>query len=427
VETQSSSIGLIQFIEVLISLIYILMLSVVLFLTDPSLTLKAIGLASIFFICIYLAMNNFAKRTGLTEVTLNQELNAQISENISLNKEYRMAQTTNIAISRVKKAALQLRNVLVTWDAVSSSVAPIIELFVVIMFCSLILITSVHSPNSLSELISLMAVFAVVGLRMLQRSARVSSSIMAVRKYTASLEVIFPYVRMETNKKKNNYTFPGGNISCQGLTIRDRDGNSVLNKLELYIAERSVTAIVGPSGSGKTSLIETLLGLRTEYDGQVMYNNVNIKDIDTNSILKHISIVSQNIDLFNTSLKENISGKLDLSDNDISELGKSLKLNSFVDKLDNGYDTVVGERGNMLSGGQKQRVLIARALKYDAPYLLLDEPTSALDANLEEHIFGLIKSLKGQKTIIIVTHRRKLLELADSVYEIVDQQLVKRG
>lgn len=426
VETQSTSMGLIQFIEVIISLIYIVMLSAVLFLTEPSLTLKAIGLAGIFFIGIYLLMNNYAKRTGIKEVALNQYLNAQISENISLNKEYRIAQTTDIADSRVNKAAIQLRNVLVAWDTISSSVAPFIELFLVIGFCSLILITSSQSQDTLGELVSMMAVFAVVGLRMLQRCARLSSSIMSVRKYSASLQTILPFIKIEEMPNPDSYTFPGGDITCRSLTIHDRDGNPVLNEIDLDITECSITAILGPSGSGKTSLIETLLGLRRGHDGHAYYNGVNINDIYPPSILQNVSVVSQNVDLFNTSLKENISGKLDLSADDISELGKLLRLNSFVDKLDDGYNTVVGERGNMLSGGQKQRVLIARALKYDAPYLILDEPTSAMDAELEEHIFELIKLLKGKKTIIIITHRTKLLELADSVYEIIDQKLIKK-
>jgi len=305
-------------------------------------------------------------------------------------------------------------------------VAPLIELFLVIGFCTLILITSSQSHDTLGELISMMAVFAVVGLRMLQRGARVSSSIMAIRKYSASLEVILPYIKNKETPNPDSYNFPGGDITCRSLTIRDRDGNPVLKEIDLDIAERSITAIVGPSGSGKTSLIETLLGLRKGHEGEAFYNGVNINNIYSKSILQNVSVVSQNIDLFNTSLKENISGKLDLCANEITELGKLLRLNSFVEKLDDGFNTVVGERGNMLSGGQKQRVLIARALKYDAPYLILDEPTSALDADLEEHIFGLINSLKGEKTIIIITHRTKLLELADSVYEIIDQKLIRK-
>lgn len=426
VETQSSSMGLIQLVEVIISILYIIMLSVVLFLTDPYLTVKAMCLAGVFFIGVYALMNGYAKRTGLLEVTLNRELNSQISENISLNKEYRVSQTVNQAITKVKKTALKLRNLLVTWDAVSGSIAPIIELFLVISFCAIILFTASQSPDEMAALVSTLALFAVVGLRILQRAARLSSSIMSVRKYTASLNVILPYIQAKPTQQTVSPQFPGGDIACRKLTIRDRDGNSILADVDLDINEKSIVAIVGPSGSGKTSLIETLLGLRIGFEGDVTYNDVNIKSLDPNSILENVSLVSQNIDLFNISLKENIQGKNNLTDKEVISLGQSLRINTFISKLDDGYDTVVGERGNMLSGGQKQRVLIARALNYDAPYLILDEPTSALDADLESHIFDLIQSLKDRKTIIIITHRPKLLELADSIYDIVDQKLVKR-
>ena len=427
IETQSTGQGLIQFVEVIISIIYIIMLSAVLMITDPSLTSKSIALAAGFFIIIYLVMSRYAKRTGITEVTLNQEMNAQISENISLNKEYRIAQSTHHAYGNVKKSAIKLRNLLVTWDGISGSVAPLIELFLIISFCIIILVASAQSPDQLQQLVSTLAVFAVVGLRMLQRSARLSSSIMAVRKYSASLKIILPFITDDLKSSQTVKTFPGGDIGCHGLTIFDRDGNTILDQVDLEIKENNIVAIVGPSGSGKTSLIETIVGLRDIHAGDVTYSDVSINTLNPSDILSNFSIVSQNIDLFNVSLRDNIQGKLNLNDDDIEKLGQTLRLDHFVDQLDNGYDTIVGERGNMLSGGQKQRVLFARALSYDDPYLVLDEPTSALDADLEQHIFSLIEAMKGQKTIIFITHRPKLLELADDIYEIKDKRVVKKG
>jgi ABC-type bacteriocin/lantibiotic exporter with double-glycine peptidase domain len=102
-----------------------------------------------------------------------------------------------------------------------------------------------------------------------------------------------------------------------------------------------------------------------------------------------------------------------------------LSLGKFIDTLEDGYATLVGERGNLLSGGQKQRVLLARAMLYDSAYLFLDEPTSALDNRTEENVVKMLEKLKGKKTIIITTHRQSLLSLADTVFEIADKTLTR--
>ena len=167
---------------------------------------------------------------------------------------------------------------------------------------------------------------------------------MAVRKYSASLKTILPFITDDLKSSQPVRTFPGGDIGCHGLTIFDRDGNTILDHVDLEIKENNIVAIIGPSGSGKTSLIETIVRLRDIHEGKVTYSDISVSQLNASDILSNFSIVSQNIDLFNVSLKDNIQGKLNLNDDDIDKLGQTLRLHNFVDQLDNGYDTIVGER-----------------------------------------------------------------------------------
>ena len=423
VETQNVAMGLRQFVEVLISISYIFILGVVGFVTDPKLSAISALTALAFFILIYSFIKSFSREVGLREVSLNQALSGQISENISLNKEYRISGRSSAAIVAVQRVSKTLRNVLVKWDVATSSLTPLVELLLALGLSAVILTRDFNNSTELATLMGTLAVFLLVGLRLLQRCAKLTTSFLAVRKYTASLEVILPYLisLSQTKFKKLQFQAP---IKFSEVNIYNREGIEILKHVNFEIKPKTFTAFIGSSGTGKSTIIETIIGLRDNFDGQVTISGENVRSFSPEIMFNQVAFISQEISLFNTSLRENILCSREENTGRLSSIISDLGLAPLIKRLDEGLNSIVGERGNLLSGGEKQRVLLARCLYADTSTLILDEPTSALDDENEARIFKILEKLKGIKTIILVTHRPKLLELADQVF-LIDKGTVK--
>jgi ATP-binding cassette subfamily C protein len=194
---------------------------------------------------------------------------------------------------------------------------------------------------------------------------------------------------------------------------------SVLQNLSIEIPVNAVTVIQGPSGAGKTTLLDLLVGLLRPQQGRVMIGNDNLNSVDMLAWRKQIGYVPQELSLFHDSIRNNIT----LYDDTLTEaaIQNSIALagiKPFIDQLPNGIETNVGEGGAKLSGGQRQRISLARALVTNPKILILDEVTSALDPATEEEIVSNIALLKGQFTIVAITHRPAWTPIADRHYEL---------
>lgn len=214
---------------------------------------------------------------------------------------------------------------------------------------------------------------------------------------------------IEVNKVK-------GNIRFNNVFFDYSDGNEVLKNIDLEIKSGEVIAVVGPSGVGKTSLVSLIPRFYDTKEGSVEIDGINIKNIKLESLRSQIAIVTQEQKLFNCSIKENILfGKPEATEKELIEAAKKAHVLEFVEKFNNGFDTVVGEGGSKLSGGQRQRVTLARAFLKDAPILILDEPTSHLDSESEEYVKEAISNLMKNRTVIIIAHRQSTIESANKI------------
>ena len=201
-----------------------------------------------------------------------------------------------------------------------------------------------------------------------------------------------------------------------------------LKNINLNIVSGKSYALVGHSGSGKSTMFNMILRFYDTTKGQITLDGIDIKDLSFKTLRNNISIVEQDVKLFNTSIFENIKyAKADATYEDVMRVAKMANVDEFVTSLENGYDTIVGPNGALLSGGQKQRISIARAFLKDAPILLLDEATSALDPISESLIQESLKVLMKNRTTIIIAHRLTTIMNCDHIFVFEEGELKEEG
>ena len=203
----------------------------------------------------------------------------------------------------------------------------------------------------------------------------------------------------------------------------DKD-SPVLKDVSFTANQNEVTALVGVSGCGKTSILKLISRLYDYDDGQIIIDGHDIKEISTDTLYKYVSIVFQDVVLFNTSIMENIRiGRSSATDEEVMAAAK-MACCDFIDDLENGYNTIVGENGATLSGGERQRLSIARAFLKDSPIVILDEISAALDVENEKKIQDSLNNLIKNKTVIVISHRLKSIENVDKII-VLDNGIVE--
>ena len=202
----------------------------------------------------------------------------------------------------------------------------------------------------------------------------------------------------------------------------------VLQDVSLCISDKTTTAIVGPSGSGKTTLCNLIARFWDVNGGRVSIGGHDVKDYTLDSLMANISMVFQNVYLFNDTIENNIKfGKPNATHDEVVAAAKKACCDDFIDALPDGYNTVVGEGGATLSGGEKQRLSIARAMLKDAPIVIFDEATANVDPENEDRLQAAIEALTRDKTIIMIAHRLKTVRHADQIVVLDGGRIVQRG
>lgn len=206
------------------------------------------------------------------------------------------------------------------------------------------------------------------------------------------------------------------------------DSRKVLKDVSFSIPEKTSTAIVGPSGSGKTTICSLLARFYDPQSGSISLGGHDLREFTCDSLLSNISMVFQNVYLFNDTVRANILfGRPDATEAEMIDAAKKARCHDFIMALPNGYDTVVGEGGGTLSGGEKQRISIARAILKDAPIVILDEATASIDPENEHLIQQAISELTHGKTIITIAHRLATVQNADQILVVDDGRIVQSG
>ena len=224
-----------------------------------------------------------------------------------------------------------------------------------------------------------------------------------------------PIIEDVTNKQDIEYK----DVKVENVTFGYEENVEVLKDISMHAGKGEIVGIVGASGCGKSTLLKLLLRFYPFNKGDISYNDISINDINTQSLLSNVTMISQTTYLFDESIKENLRiAKADATEEEMKEACKVASIDDFISDLPQGYDTQVASAGNNLSAGEKQRVGLARAFLRGSELILLDEPTSNLDSINEGIILKSLLSMKGKRSIILVSHRKSTMAIADRIYKI---------
>ena len=253
-----------------------------------------------------------------------------------------------------------------------------------------------------------------------------------IQKGVAAAESIFTVLDAESEVDSGSKQLDSvrGDVTLENVSFRYANAETdALKSICLDVEAGTSVAFVGKSGSGKSTLVNLIPRFYDVTQGRILIDRQDTHELALDNLRSHIAIVSQNVTLFNGSVKDNIAygalrGK---SDEEIIAAAKAAHADEFIEKLDQGYDTQVGESGVLLSGGQRQRIAIARALLKNAPILILDEATSALDTQSERHIQAAMEEVMKGRTTFVIAHRLSTIESVDRIVVIDKGEIKEQG
>ncbi|MDC5707036.1 lipid A ABC transporter ATP-binding protein/permease MsbA [Vibrio europaeus] len=300
-----------------------------------------------------------------------------------------------------------------------------IALVVVLFLASVDSIRSELTPGTFTVVFS--AMFAL--MRPLKALTNVTSDF---QRGMAASQTLFALMDLETEQDNGKYQTEKvrGDIEVKEVTFTyEGKEKPALNNVSFKIPKGKTIALVGRSGSGKSTIANLFTRFYDVDAGNICLDEHDIRDYTLSNLRSHFALVSQNVHLFNDSIANNIAyaATEQYSREQIEEAARLAYAMDFIEKMDDGLDTVIGENGASLSGGQRQRIAIARALLRDAPVLILDEATSALDTESEKAIQSALDELQKNKTVLVIAHRLSTIENADEILVVDEGEIVERG
>ena len=332
---------------------------------------------------------------------------------------------------RFDKVSNQMRQQSMKLITAQAAANPIIQMIASVAIVVVLFLASVDSikaeltPGTFTVVFS--AMFGL--LRPLKALTNVTSEF---QRGMAASTTLFGLMDLDTEQNKGTLKpeTVTGEVAVKDVTFTyDGAEKPALDKVSFNIPKGRTVALVGRSGSGKSTIANLFTRFYDVDSGSIELDGHDIRDYELRNLREHFALVSQNVHLFNDTVANNIAyaAEEQYTREQIEHAAKLAHASEFIEGMENGIDTVVGENGASLSGGQRQRIAIARALLRDAPVLILDEATSALDTESERAIQSALEELQKDKTVLVIAHRLSTIEQADEILVVDDGHIVERG
>lgn len=383
------------------------------------------------FTVIVRAFSKRMRQLSRDNMHMTSELTRVVQETIDCEKVVKIYGGEGDARSSFRKTIDRLRGNAMRITVTSSGTVPITQLLASIVLALVIyfaLDQAQHRHMTAGDFIAF-----ITGMLMLLTPMKQLAEISGpLERGLAAAEGVFELIDEIPEEDRGTHVLQRaqGNIELVQVGLQyEGTQRSALSEISLSIAAGETIALVGPSGGGKTSLVNMIPRFYHATSGKILLDSMPIEELTITSLRAQIAMVSQDVILFNDSLAANIAygGKRGATDAEIRAAARAAHLETFIDELPEGFNTMIGENGVRLSGGQRQRLAIARAILKDAPILILDEATSALDSESERHVQAALEGLMQHRTTLVIAHRLSTIEKASRIVVLEKGHIVEVG
>ncbi len=402
----------------------------VMFYLDWHFTLIALSVAPILFFVVYSYTHRIKKATRAVKKK-ESEIASVVQESLTSMRVVKAFAREDYEEERLDKESLESVEMALRARSLKAKLSPLVDIIVavgtglVLWFGTRLVLSNELSTGAL-------LVFILYLGKMYKPMRDLSKMTDTLSKAAVGFERIREVLETESQVRDLPRARPAprfkGQIEFAGVSFGYVPEHSVFDKLNLNVEPGQFVALVGPTGSGKSTLIGMVARFYDPVSGAIKIDGQDIRNYTLNSLRQQISFVLQETLLFHAPVWQNIAyGKPGATREEIINAAKLANAHEFIERMPQGYDTVVGERGETLSGGQRQRVAIARAIIRDTPILLLDEPSTGLDAASEELVFEALARLMKGKTAIVIAHRLATVRQADVIHVVADGRITESG
>lgn len=405
------------------------MLGVMLYL-DWRFTFVALSIAPFLFIVVY----HFTRRIkkAAREVKKKEsEIASVVQESLTSVRVVKAFAREDYEEQRLDKESLESVDMALRARRIKAKLAPLVDILVALGTC-IVLWYGVHLVLRGDLTSGALLVFILYLGKMYKPMRDLSKMTDTLSKASVGFERIREVLETESQIRdlpgaRRAPKFKGG-VEFENVDFGYVDSQPVLQNLSLNIEPGQFVALVGPTGGGKSTMMGLIARFYDPLSGSVKIDGEDVRRFTLKSLREQISFVLQETILFRTTVSENIAyGKRGATRQEIIRAAKLANAHEFIERMPQGYDTVIGERGDTLSGGQRQRIAIARAIIRDTPILLLDEPSTGLDAASEQLVFEALERLMKGKTAIVIAHRLATVRKADVIYVLEDGRIAEAG
>jgi ATP-binding cassette subfamily B protein len=358
-------------------------------------------------------------------------LNSRLSNNLSGIMTIKSFTSEVYEVERLREDSEAYRQSNRKAIALSAAFVPLIRVIILAGFTAILLFGGMDVVNG-KLAVGTYSVLVFLTQRLLWPLTRLGQTLDLYQRAMASTRRVMNLLDTPIAIDSGHLSLPlaeiQGEIHLKNVTFGYQQDYPILRNLSLTIPAGKTIAIVGSTGSGKSTLVKLLLRLYEIQEGLITLDGINIQDIHLGDLRRSMGLVSQDVFLFHGTVRDNIVyGSPDVTFEQIIQASEIAEARSFIQKLPQGYDTIVGERGQKLSGGQRQRLAIARAILKDPPILILDEATSAVDNETEAAIVRSLEKITCNRTTIAIAHRLSTIRYADRIYVMEYGEVVEQG